>query len=850
MDHSEFLTIENSSFPAPYPFQLEYSSPARGVWNIVHTGMLIPECHQIYVCAKGCLRGVVLTAAEMGEMGRYSALEIQEKYVITGHIEEFMIRGVADIIGKLPYRPKAILLFINCQHFFLAYDQQYVFRKLREQHPDIDFADCYMIPTLRKSGMSPDRKMRIQLYSMLKPRPRDERRINLVGSNHSLVPSTELYELLEQRNYRVTALNHCTSYEDYLNLAAGRLNIYYEPQAENAAMDMEKRLGIPSIYMKNSFDGREIREGYERLFDLLGVSFDRQLLADKEAEANQALASAKALIGDTPISIDYTMTFMVLSLAKRLLTEGFRVKRIYADVFMPEEKADFEWLQNNYPDLEILPTSRPRMRKPIDAIEGVLALGPKAAYFERTAHFVDVTEGGGFFGFDGISRIVEKMIDAYQQEKNTKDVIEKKGYGCLSIVGKDPEEYAEMASQLSNLSATGNGESASLIPTYSSDEFGVCSALYDLGGMVVMHDASGCNSTYTTHDEPRWYDSDSLVYISAVSERESILGDDHKLEKDIEDAANDMKPAFIGLVGAPIPYMTGTDLKGIAKVLETGRNQICMGFPTNGMRDYVYGISLALEAIVDRYCLSAEDSDPDSAIKINLIGMTPMDYHESDDIYKLRKWAKNNGFEVVCSIGMNGNLEEIAHAGDADISLVLSSGGIRAARLLESRFGVPYVISAPFGAFGERIADAIKQIVYDSDESYRDDTNTGSKSRNNKENKDLFAAMKPGQNILIIGEYVTSISLARKLELEKGVKTRVITPVETDKDIVRPGDLIISGEDALISELKKYTPGQLDGIVADPFYKVISPEECKFYSLPHRAFSGRIFDHVKISNLW
>ena len=63
---------------------------------------------------------------------------------------------------------------------------------------------------------------------------------------------------------------------------------------------------------------------------------------------------------------------------------------------------------------------------------------------------------------------------------------------------------------------------AGLISTYSSDEFGICSALYELGGMVVMHDASGCNSTYTTHDEPRWYEMDSMIYISAISEMEAI----------------------------------------------------------------------------------------------------------------------------------------------------------------------------------------------------------------------------------------------------------------------------------------------------------------------------------------
>ena len=43
-------------------------------------------------------------------------------------------------------------------------------------------------------------------------------------------------------------------------------------------------------------------------------------------------------------------------------------------------------------------------------------------------------------------------------------------------------------------------QTARIISTYSADVMGVCSALFELGGMTVMHDASGCNSTYTTHD--------------------------------------------------------------------------------------------------------------------------------------------------------------------------------------------------------------------------------------------------------------------------------------------------------------------------------------------------------------
>ena len=41
-----------------------------------------------------------------------------------------------------------------------------------------------------------------------------------------------------------------------------------------------------------------------------------------------------------------------------------------------------------------------------------------------------------------------------------------------------------------------------IIPCYTGDVSGVCSALFELGGMVVIHDPSGCNSTYNTMTKP------------------------------------------------------------------------------------------------------------------------------------------------------------------------------------------------------------------------------------------------------------------------------------------------------------------------------------------------------------
>ena len=107
-----------------------------------------------------------------------------------------------------------------------------------------------------------------------------------------------------------------------------------------------------------------------------------------------------------------------------------------------------------------------------------------------------------------------------------------------------------------------------VLSTYSADNFGFCSALYELGGLVVMHDASGCNSTYNTHDEPRWYDTDSMVFISGLTEKDAIFGNDDRLIDDLVKAAEEMHPRFVAVCGGPLPHRDGFPGSGEGRLAE------------------------------------------------------------------------------------------------------------------------------------------------------------------------------------------------------------------------------------------------------------------------------------------
>ena len=158
------IEIADVSGLAPFTYGLEYSAPARGGWTIVHIGMLLPESHQVFVCAQSCLRGVVLSAAELNDSHRFSTISVDEDSVLEGDCEEIIIRGVTHILEEMPKLPRALLLFTSCIHHFLGTDMKLVFGELDRRFPQVGFVQCWMNPIMRKTKMPPDPFMRKQLY--------------------------------------------------------------------------------------------------------------------------------------------------------------------------------------------------------------------------------------------------------------------------------------------------------------------------------------------------------------------------------------------------------------------------------------------------------------------------------------------------------------------------------------------------------------------------------------------------------------------------------------------------------------------------------------------------------------
>ena len=427
--------------------------------------------------------------------------------------------------------------------------------------------------------------------------------------------------------------------------------------------------------------------------------------------------------------------------------------------------------------------------------------------------------------------------------------------------------------------------------TYTADVSGVCSALYELGGMTVIHDPSGCNSTYSTHDEPRWFDTDSLMFVSGLDEMTAVLGDDNVLIDDVTHAVRDLKPRFVTLCSGSIPHIIAFDCKGVAHLLEKRTGVPMLPVATTGNRSYVAGVGAALTEWVKRFAdplespyRVASSGSPDcsantlegaagpESFSVNLLGVTPLDFSINGNVDAMRKVFEDAGIPVNCCAAMGESFDSLRHIFRASVNVVVSSCGRRLARYMEQTAGIPYVEGTPIGAYGAVRLPELAKEAYEKKRASLEDalegasgtaltgSGDGASGTAGKETaarpgslRMLLAKKKgdsegiclwkgnpaherwdvPDGQILIIGEEIFAQSLAAAInqlapDCRHGLQAFAVWP---DVDHGFPEDVL-----AELIRKSRY-------IIGDPLYRTIPHDSTQntFVDFPHEAYSGRIF---------
>ncbi|SHH97540.1 Nitrogenase component 1 type Oxidoreductase [Sporobacter termitidis DSM 10068] len=361
------------------------------------------------------------------------------------------------------------------------------------------------------------------------------------------------------------------------------------------------------------------------------------------------------------------------------------------------------------------------------------------------------------------------------------------------------------------------------LPPFAGDYTGACSALYELNCLIVIDDAACCTRNYVVCDEPRWAEEKKTAFCSKLKTIEAVLGDEERLIRQTIEAAQELKPEFIAILGSPVPAIIGRDMTGIAHEIEAGSGFPAIGFDTTGFTYYNAGISAAYLKLLKRFAIpdvKAQES------RVNIFGFTPLDYAANGNGALLTALLRDNGFQTGCTFVTKTELEQLRRAASADVNLVVSAAGLKAAQFMAAEFGIPYVVGSPLGSeYSRTIIQALKQTREDR----------------------LSRAVSIGPAgggaapaLLIVGEQVISNSLRNAL-YQKGCKKRIAVAsfFGLEPDLAAPGDLYLKSERQLIDLLKSHAYA---GMIADPLIADIPAAaalDCR--RLPHPAISGRLY---------
>lgn len=360
----------------------------------------------------------------------------------------------------------------------------------------------------------------------------------------------------------------------------------------------------------------------------------------------------------------------------------------------------------------------------------------------------------------------------------------------------------------------------SSLPPLSPDYAGAGSVFFDYGGTIVINGPSGCLANYAGYDEPRYFTKKSVLLSSGFRDVRAIFGDEDFLIESLPKLEVLEHSNYLLLLSSPSAAVIGTDHSAIAHAIEDELNIPVFSIETCGIYAYDQGASQAYVALGDRYLFNNRKQESQRVDKsVALVGLNPLDYWGLNLIEDVKKSVTDSNFTISCTLGIGGELSDIANISDSEYILVCSYSALALAKKAQEQFSNTLVCGLPVGEFYSTHFEEFITAAQRPDDSFTRPSH-------------------PSMRVLVIGQQMFARSYRLALEqMDSAIDVTCASLFSVDRKYFRSHDKQVKNE----GELKELISEGFDLVVADPLIKRLVPKNTIFVQAAHMAVSSRLF---------
>ena len=342
----------------------------------IRSPFVVPECAVLEIMPRGCPRhGDVVKMLSPLLRGKLWHLRLEEKDVATGQYLKEAEKAIEEVVARSDPKPKALFLVLTCMDLLLGSDYPSLARKM-EKKLGIRIGITQMEPVVN-GKLDRDYEIIIkEIHAVLRGDNTQEKlnAVNVLGREAPPNPNGDLVKILKQAG--IEKIHHIAQFETLEEadiMCRSRLNIAIEYSALPAAQMMEKRWGIPYIFLENSFHPEEIRKNYKRLGEALQLELDDTVFYD---EIQRKLEATLPRCRDDRFVIGEMLDKRPLRAAKEFLQLGFSVEAVFNKILLDEDYPHLESIVDINPDVQVYISRHPSMMMYLDApVDYTLGIG-------------------------------------------------------------------------------------------------------------------------------------------------------------------------------------------------------------------------------------------------------------------------------------------------------------------------------------------------------------------------------------------------------------------------------------------------------------------------------------------